>query len=158
MAKKKVNTADLTGKPEVVGVEKFYCYQKKYAFFIPKLDEEGNPVYTTDAYGNNKTPVSIRYEFKEVPVYDELTKKVKPNDPLSVFVVEANEPNRQRLIDKLNQDIQNKHTKVVSEDTYLRNKNPEAYRIAEVKAEVTSAYEERIKALEERVRQAEKGK
>jgi hypothetical protein len=37
----------------------------------------------------------------------------------------------------------------------LKNKNPEAYRIAAAKEEVKGQYEDRIRELEERVKRAE---
>jgi hypothetical protein len=155
---KKVNIADFSGETRDKGTVRYYCYQMKYSFPLPKLDDDGKPVMKTDANGNNATKVYETFTFQSLPVIDPETRKPKMNDPRSFFDVLPTDPNRERLIAYLDKCVIDKQTKIVDEETYFKEENPEAYRIAVVKKEIEDKHAAKIKELEDRLAKAESKK
>jgi hypothetical protein len=155
---KKVNIADFTNGSKDNKVVRFYCYQKTYFFSLPKLDENGKPVFNTDALGNNKTIQYQTFKFEYLPVIDKETHKPKMNDPRSFFDILPDDPNAERLIAYLTKALKDKHTKIVDEETYFKKDNPEAFRIAEAKKEVEDKFTSQIEDLKKQLSEAKKGK
>lgn len=153
---KKVNIADFNGGEKNSDRVRYYCYQMSYSFPLVKLDESGKPVMKTDANGNNATKVYETFKFQSLPVIDPETRKPKMNDPRSFFDVLPTDPNRERLIEYLDKCVIDKQTKIVDEETYFKEENPEAYRIAVVKKELEDKHAAKIKELEDRLAKAEK--
>lgn len=164
MNKKKVNLEDLKGVNGIQIVPEgdnhlgtFYCYQIGYSFPIPKRDEKGNYVYKFDSNGNNKQQEFLTFDFKEVLVFDQLTKKPKANSHLSRFVVTKETQQSGdvlKYLENMSSPRMTHITKIVTEEDYTKKLNPAAFELAETK----KSYESQIAELEAKLAKAESRK
>lgn len=146
---------------------KFICeFKNGYVFVLPKHDINGEPVYKTDAKGNNKVPVTEEYRFTIVSGHKNADGKVDPTTAFSYFTVSKEEhgDNFDRIVAKLSMDCKNPRNKMYREDDHFKKRNPEAYRIAKDKADmeqklvdITNEKDARIAELEKQLFGKKKG-
>ena len=153
MAKKKV-VEEMAKNVKAIGslqknyIARFFSYQKTIHFAIPKLDENGKPEFKTDNFGNNRQPVLVPYEFKPIPVIDELSKKIRADEFECYFDVTEDMPQKEQLLKHLNDKVKNVASKIVTEEEYIRRKNPVAFETASKHDAEKDALNQRIAELE----------
>lgn len=153
MAKKKV-VEEMAKNVKAIGslqknyIARFFSYQKTIHFAIPKLDENGKPEFKTDNFGNNRQPVLVPYEFKPIPVIDELSKKIKADEFECYFDVTEDMLQKEQLLKYLNEKVKSVASKIVTEEEYIRRKNPVAFETASKHSEETDKLNQRIAELE----------
>lgn len=156
MAKKKV-VEEMAKNVKAIGslqksyIARFFSYQKIMHFAIPKLDENGKQEFKTDNFGNNRQPVLVPYEFKPIPVVDELSKKIKADEFECYFDVTEDMPQKEQLLKYLSDKASPRNSnasKIVTEEEYIRRKNPVAFETASKHSEETDKLNQRIAELE----------
>ena len=153
MAKKKV-VEEMAKNVKAIGslqknyIARFFSYQKTIHFAIPKLDENGKPEFKTDNFGNNRQPVLVPYEFKPIPVIDELSKKIRADEFECYFDVTEDMPQKEQLLKYFGEKVKSVVSKIVTEEEYIRRKNPVAFETASKHSEETDKLNQRIAELE----------
>lgn len=163
MAKKKV-VEEMAKNVKAIGslqknyIARFFSYQKTIHFAIPKLDENGKPEFKTDNFGNNRQPVLVPYEFRPIPVIDELSKKVKADEFECYFDVTEDMLQKEQLLKYLNDKVKSVASKIVTEEEYIRRKNPVAFETAAKHNDETDRLNKIIEDQNKRIAELEKRK
>jgi len=158
MAKKKVIDELRKNIPAIAGqkkdyVEAFYCYQKEYHFSLPVLDENGKTVYKFDSNNNKRhdQPATKTYVFERLPVIDELSKKIKADEFESWFAVKEGMEQKEQLLAYLRDKSSARNcvaSKIVTEEEYIRRKNPLVFETSVKHDAEKDALQKRIDDLE----------
>jgi hypothetical protein len=154
-------TADLIAindvRPSSDAAIKFISEFPEYHFMYRKHDDDGKPAFHTDQDGNNKLPTFETISF--VKVYgtrDPKTGKVDPESARSFYIADPAVlgADFDRVLAKLQAFCKDGKYRMYTEDDHFKKRNPEAFRIAKEKVELTSTIDQlraRNEELEKRL-------
>lgn len=146
-------------QPEVKKPVQFFCYQNEYTFSLDKFEMEGGafkldqsgkriPTMLEDANGNNKRHTHESFSFSRVPAKDPITGKTDPMKPLCVLVCEPDDLRFEDKVAYLTKQTKNALSKVVTEEKYRKERNPEAFSATQREATLKTRVQELEEELE----------
>lgn len=149
----------LGGRNDVVaneGETKFICtLPKPFVFMLPAINERGEPIFKTDANGNNKVRRTDSFEFTAVvPIHSE--SKGKPSasqDDLFSFFIVSEEKLKQYykpILEYLTKQAAQRGSRIFTDEQHWKNKNPVAFKVAQEKAELENTIAEKDKTINDK--------
>jgi hypothetical protein len=138
------------------GKVKYISDFPEFYFMLRALDEKGEPIFHTDAEGNNKLPSYTQLSFVRVYAHKGKDGKVDANTAFSFFVVDKAVQGNDvaRIVESLEKLRANPMYRLYTEDDHFRKRNPEAYRIAKENAALVGerdAMAQRVEELEKKL-------
>jgi hypothetical protein len=134
-----------------VGCIKFISEFPEYHFQYRELDAAGKQVMHADANNNNQLPSFKQISFERVYGFrDPKTGKVDPDSARSFYICDPEKLGDDfgRVVEILEAKCPDPIHRMYTEDDHFKKRNPEAFRIAKEKEELTGTIEKQRAEIE----------
>lgn len=130
-------TGDKIAQP---GEIKFISHPRCFQFLVPAINEKGEPMFKTDANGNNKVRLTESFEFKKViPQARGVKRDVVTMDSKEIFyffIVSKDTLKQyyQTVLEKLTKLSETNGSGIYTDEAFWERKNPQAFKVAQEKS------------------------